>query len=329
MIVIARLFFFFMMLATVAIFYVAGIDSFPDYQNYLNIADGAELFVSEHDYMFEWFSRYLLGLEGVSATQKVFVLATVNQFVCVVFFAWVGLKRLPDQVYGALFLFCMFGFLFMTTTLRASAAYLCISAFFLRNARFDYLGVALLVISMAWHDSAAPVIVIIVLSILLDKTCFRYKIKERILSIFFVFLILSSGSLVLFAELLRPLIPKLIGFDIGARAAYFEGDGGYGISKLLFIIFSIICCHHFIADLRQTRISRFFIALMALVLALFNLLNGIVAVRFSFFIFAVMLPLRGVFISGVERKLQFRISSIVISPIVMYLSVLYTFSNTL
>lgn len=329
MITIARLFLVFMILATIVVFYVAGIGSFPDYDNYLKIADGAELFVSEHDYMFEWFSRYLLDLEGVSATQKVFVLAIVNQFVCVVFFAWVGLKRLPEQVYGALFLFCMFGFLFMTTTLRASAAYLCISAFFLRNARFDYLGIALLVISMAWHDSAAPVVVIIILSILLDKICFRYKIKERVLSRFFVFLILSSGALVLLAGLLRPLIPTLIGFDLGARTAYFEGDGGYSISKSLFIIFSIICSYCFIADLQQTRISIFFIALMVLVLALFNLLNGIVAVRFSFFIFAVMLPLRGVFISGVEKNLQFRISSIVISPIVMYLSVLYTFSNTL
>lgn len=329
MIIIARLFLFFMIIATIVVFYVVGIGSFPDYENYLKIADGVESFVSGHDYMFEWFSRYLLGLEGLSAPQKVFVLSAVNQFVCVVFFAWVGLKRLPDRVCGVLFLFCMFGFLFMTTTLRASAAYICISAYFLRNARSDYFGVALLVVSIAWHDSAAPVVAIVVLSILLDKLCFRYKIKERVLSGFFVFLILLSGSLVLSAVVLRPLIPALIGFDFGARAAYFEGDGGYSISKLMFIIFSIICSCFFAIDVRQRRISRLFVALMALVLALSNLLNGIMAVRFSFFVFAVMLPLRGVFISGIERELPFRISAIIISPVFMYLTVLYTFSNTL
>lgn len=327
--IIARLLLLLMVFATLTVFYIAGIGRFPDYENYLSIADSSGFVVSEHDYLFEWFSRFLLGYEGVPAADKVFVLATLNQLVCVIFFAWVGLNRCPDRVYGALFLFCLLGFLFMTTTLRASAAYLCISAFFLRGARLDYFGTALLVFSIAWHDSAASVVFIYFASIVVVFFVSRYKISESFLSKLFFITVFSSGALILLADTLRALLPVFIGVDLGARTAYFEGDGGYSLSKSVFLICVIYSCYNFVVDCRQSILSRIFISLMVLVLALFNSVNGIMAVRFSFFIFSITLPLRGVFIYNFERRLEFRMALIIISPLIFCSSALYTFSNVL
>ena len=165
----------FSIFATLSVFYLVGSSSFPDYENYLRLAKGIGFLVSEHDYLFEWLSRFILGLSGISDTNKVELLAVLNQIVCVVFFVWIGLKSRSDRVYGALFVFCLFGFLFMTTTLRASSAYLSISAFFLRGARFDFPGVGLLVFSMAWHDSAVPVVFICFVAQGLSYCAFRYR----------------------------------------------------------------------------------------------------------------------------------------------------------
>ena len=49
-------------IVTILIFYAAGIDSFPDYANYLNIAENQGS-ISEGDYLFEWFSRLILSLD--------------------------------------------------------------------------------------------------------------------------------------------------------------------------------------------------------------------------------------------------------------------------
>lgn len=319
----------FSIFATLSVFYLVGISRFPDYENYLRLAKGIGFLVSEHDYLFEWLSRFILGFSGISDTNKVELLAVLNQIVCVVFFVWIGLKSRSDRVYGALFVFCLFGFLFMTTTLRASSAYLCISAFFLRGARFDFPGVGLLVFSMAWHDSAVPVVFICFVAQGLSYCTFRYRIREQVLSWILRCIVIGSGAIVLSTKLLHPLFSNLMSrLDLGVRAAYL-GDGAYSLSKLLFVLFGIFICFNFVSDTRQSLSSRLFISLMSMVVGLSHMLSGVVSVRFAIYIFLVILPLRGIFVFEFERKLEVRILALMISPLVFYLSTLYVFSNTL
>ena len=69
--------------------------------------------------------------------------------------------------------------------------------------------------------------------------------------------------------------------------------------------------------------------LMVLAMAMLNVVNGIMAVRFSFFVFAVILPLRGVFIYRLEEVSVLRIYAIVFSPLIFLISVAYVLSNTI
>lgn len=315
--------------ATFSVFYISGINSFPDYENYLRIAKGSGFAVSEHDYLFEWLSRFVLGFDGISATKKVEILAVLNQIICVVFFIWIGLKSLPDRVYGALFSFCLFGFLFMTSILRASPAYLSISAFFLRGGRFDLLGLGLLFFSIAWHDSAALVVLICFVAKGLSYCVSYFHIKNVDLSKIFKFIVICSGTIVFSAEALRPFFSDITSIDLGVRAAYFEGDGAYSFSKSIFILFGIFCCFFFVNDTRQSILSRIFILLMSLVVAMFHTVNGILSVRFMFFVFLIILPMRGIFMLEIEKQKEMRIIALMISPLIFYFSVIYVFSNTL
>lgn len=314
-------------LATLSIFYIAGISSFPDYGNYLRIAEGSGFAVSEHDYLFEWLSRLVLGLDGVSATGKVELLAVLNQLVCVCFFVWIGLKTRSDRVYAALFTFCLFGFLFMTSTLRASPAYLSISAFFLRGARLDLPGIGLLFFSMAWHDSAIPVVLTCLVAKGISVGVFRYRINEQCLSRILKCIVICSGVIILSAELLRPWFSSLINMELGVRAAYFEGDGAYSFSKSLFVMFSVFCCFNFVGGTQQTVLSRIFISLISVIVALLHIINGIISVRIVFFIFLIILPLRGFFLFEIEKRQEVRILALMISPVVYCLSILYVFSK--
>ena len=312
-----------MILLTIFIFYRVGIDSFPDYSNYLVVAENSGLGLSSSDFIFEWFSRFILGFESLSAAHRVAVLAVFNQIVCIVFFVWLGVSKHSDRVFGALFLFCLFGFLFMTTTLRASTAYCCISIFFVRNARFDKIGLALLVFSVAWHDSAILAILVCIMSAILSAFIYHEKINQIFISKIIVSLVIFSGVVIVGAKSLSPIFLSLVNVDLGVRSSYFAMVDEQGLSKLAFLIFVSFCCFQFVRDRRQILVTRIFISLMAISMAILNVGSAIVAVRFSFFILAVILPLRGILLYDFERRPTIRKLSLFISLIVFYLSIVY------
>ena len=326
---LAKISIVFMMFSTLLIFYMSGIARFPDYENYLLMAENTGFVVSQHDYMFEWVSRFLLRVDGFSAENRVFLVAIVSQAVCVLYFGWLLCKSDSNRVYGALLLFSMFGFLFVTTTLRGATAYLCISVFFLRNARLDSAGIALLLFSIAWHDSAAPVAFFAVVASSVESLYHNSYAIKRNLSIILIGVTAFSAVLVFIAGPIRSVLPSLIGIDFGARAAYFDGDGGYSFSKTVFLLFVVFCCYKFVCDIEQSKRSRIFMALMALLVGFVNSISSVIAVRFAFFIFSVILPLRGVFLDRFERSPTFRLTSLVISPVIFYLSIEYVLSNKL
>ncbi len=324
---IARTMLFAMILVSMIVFYFEGIDKFPDYENYLVIAENAG-FISEGDYLFEWFSRFVLGLQTVASEAKVELLALLNQVGCLIYFVWLADEKKPERVFGGLLLFCLLGFMFMTTTLRASLAYLCVSAFFVRGGKFDLLGVVLLVISLAWHDSAAPVILICLLA-RLGVAFLKQEIEQGVLGVSIpVGLIAISVLAVLFGESLRPALIALSDFDVGARSAYFDSDGAYGLAKMLFILLAMAAAFGFVQDSEQSGHAKLFSAMLCLLVSFFYLINGTIAVRFVFFVFAVTLPLRGVVAGGLEKQEIGRWVTLLMAPVVFYLSINYIFMNS-
>lgn len=318
----------FSILGALVIFYAVGIDSFPDYENYFFIAEGKAGLGSESNYLFEWFSRLILELESVEPSARVDLLAVLNQIGCLIYFLWIASQSREERVFGGLFLFSLLGFMFVTTTLRASVAYLCVSAFFLRGGKFDIWGSILLLISLAWHDSAAPVVAMCISAFLISKLFDSGgSIQSKLLSSGQKILILVSATIIVTSDFVRPLISSLIVFELGARTAYFDGDGAYNLFKTLFVLLGVLNCFIFASDVRQSIFSRTFFSLLSLLVALFYVVNATMAVRFTFFVFAISLPLRGVVLFGLEKKPEIRLVSLLISPIIFYLSILYIFSN--
>lgn len=314
---------------TLFFFYYFGIESFPDYDNYLAIAQNPGFALSARDYRFEWFSRALLSLDGLSPATRVAVLAFFNQLACLIFLVWAA-RRLPvDQVYGVLVFFALMGFMLMTTTLRASAAYLSISAFFLRSAKMDWRGILLLLWALAWHDSAAPVLLLCLTSFFIVSLLPRDQAKQNLFFNALKLVVALGLFFVLFPEGLRSSLIHLVdGGGLGARAAYLEGDGAYSLSKSLFLALMVVCAFVFVSDSRQRPLDRIFAVLMVFALAIFNAINAIVAVRFSFYLLAVVLPLRGFMLWKGEKKPEFRLASLIVLPVLYGFGVAYTLSNT-
>lgn len=301
------------------LFYFFGGGQFADYNNYLRIADGDGFAVSESDYVFEWLSRYFLSLTGLSSSGRVAVLAFVNQVVCAAFFIWAATRVRVGAIYGVLLLFCIFGFLFMTTTLRASPAYLSVSAFYIRGGRFDIGGVALLIFALAWHDSAAPILLICVAASFFSFFL-KNELEESVGYLFLVPLVVLSVVVVLFSDFLRAYLVLSLPLDLGARAAYFEGGGDHGLLKELFIIFSMVCCLSFVLDRRESLVVRLFVSLLSVAVCMSYLVSAVAAVRLALYMYVVMLPLRGVFIFEFEKRSELRFFLLLCSPLIYAIS---------
>jgi hypothetical protein len=313
-----------MVLITMIFFYVVGVDYFPDYENYLRIASNGGFVVSENDYIFEGVSRFILRLPYISAENRVLTLASLNQFFCVIFFLWFGFSKDQNKVFGAVLLFCAFGFFFMTTNLRASVAYCCIAWFFVRGLRFDLFGLFLLLFSFSWHDSALLLIPVLIGAKSLNWLASSGMFSEGKISKVIIMLMVVSILIIVFGEELRSSSLALLGFDFGARAAYFSEYGGEGPAKFIFLIVVVLSCFCFAFDREQTLLLKASISLMAVLVSLLSLISLVMAVRFSFFPLFIILLLRGVVFFEIERNLIFRYVSIcMLSWIVFYFSIAY------
>lgn len=112
-------------------FYVVGADRFPDYNNYILIAKHGGV-TGEKDYWFEWISRSLLSADYLDDVSRLYVTSFVNQILCVFIFLYL-VNEGGSRALGVCFVVFIFYFLFLTTTIRASSAYLCIALFYVRE----------------------------------------------------------------------------------------------------------------------------------------------------------------------------------------------------
>jgi hypothetical protein len=314
---------------TLAIFYLSGANQFPDYDNYLVIAENGGFYSDENDYLFEWFSRGIMKLGGLSAEAKVDLLAVATQVICVIYFSWIASKKRADLIFGALLVFSLFGFMFMTTIFRAAPAYLCISAFFIRGGRLDLPGLFLLLFAVSWHDTAIAVVGLVFLARAISLFIAEYQVLARYLPWALKVIVVIAGLTALSAEHVRPFLVWLSSVDIGIRGGLFHGDGSHSLGKTVFVLWSISSAYMFVSDDHRRIFLRVFVALLAMFVALFHIVNGIASVRFSFFLLTVVIPLQGYFLFAFERRLCFRMAGILVAPLVFAVSVVYTFAKVL
>jgi hypothetical protein len=314
---------------TLAIFYLSGPSQFPDYDNYLVIAENGGFYSDENDYLFEWFSRGIMKLGGLSAEAKVDLLAVTTQVICVIYFSWIASKKRADLIFGALLIFSLFGFMFMTTIFRAAPAYLCISAFFITGGRLDLPGFFLLLFAVSWHDTAIAVVGLVFLARAISLFIAEFQVLARHLPWALKGIVVIAGLTVLSAEHVRPFLAWLSSVDIGIRGGLFHGDGSHSFGKTVFVLWSIACAYMFVSDDCRRVFPRVFVALLAMLVALFHIVNGIASVRFSFFLLTVVIPLQGYFLFAFEKRLCFRMAGMVVAPMVFAASVVYTFAKVL
>jgi len=293
-----------LVLVSLLLFYILGAERFADYSNYVRIAEGDGYAYSEHDYVFEWLSRFFLSLSGFSSSERVALLIFANQVVCVVFFVWAAIRNRAEAVFGVLLIFCLFGFLFMTTTLRAAPAYLLISAFYIRGGRFDALGVGLLIFALAWHDSAALVI-LICMAAYFASLFVGGKLKGLVGPVLVVFVFLSV-AVVFFSGFFRSYAVVSLPVDLGVRAAYFDGEGDQSYLKGLFVVFTLMLCLSFVVDKRVSSRARLYVTLLSVAVSFLYVISAVAAVRLALYIYVVILPLRGIFIFEFEKVRELR-----------------------
>jgi hypothetical protein len=85
----------------------------------------------------------------------------------------------------------------------------------------------------------------------------------------------------------------------------------------------------FVSDNHRRIFLRVFVAFLAMLVALFHIVNGIASVRFSFFLLTAVIPLQGYFLFAFEKRLCFRMAGTLVAPLVFAVSVVYTFAKVL
>lgn len=316
-------------LFTLASYTTLGGDAFPDYENYITIAENRGWLFQENEYFFEWISRGLLiylPLLGFSPKSSVDVLAAVNQLVCTAIFLWLMFSKEKEKNVGATLLFSLIGFLLLTTTIRAAPCYLALTVLACRNLKLDLFGLCILLFGLAWHDS----FLILAAFVLLSGTIANTKALERALSnplIHNAIYILSATAL-LFSNQLRDTILSLIGFDAGIRAVYFDGDGAQSTIKLVYCMIAIIVCATTFNDAKVHIRNRILATMLSVGIAAFYIISGTAAVRFSMFAFCAFIPLRGVYAFNFERLASVRLIGFFAAIVLFILSTIDTLSQT-
>lgn len=308
---------------------ILGGSAFPDYNNYITLAEHEGWLFDKNEYFFEWISRGILIYSpkfGFEAQSAVNILATVNQIVCSLVFCSLILSKDVNKSIGTTLLFSLVGFLFLTTTIRAAPAYLALTILAIRNLKLDLRGVIIIFFGLAWHDSFIVPIIGIIITHAVAKSNKLSKIREQ-LSLDKIIHLISAGSL-LFASQIREAALSVIGFDTGIRAVYFESNGAQNIVKMTYCAVAILVCANTYNDKSVNYLNRTLATILSIGVAMSYLVSGTAAVRFSMFVFCAFIPIRGVFAFEFERKLLFRPLIFIIAIGFLFFSAFDTLSKT-
>lgn len=315
--------------ATIITFYMLGGSAFPDYENYVTLASNGGWLFNEDEYLFEWLSRGILIFTpkiGLSLEHSVDILTAINQLFCFGVFASLIASRKKTTCRGGVLLFCLVGFLLLTTTIRASPAYLSLTLIYLRGMKVDAVNIFIVIFALAWHDSFLILGIIILVATLTTMSQSLQKALERL---HFNNVIIGMAAIILLASTqLRDIILGIANVSAGIRTVYFEGDGAHSTTKLIFCLIAYLMCVQSCLDTSLNLRIRRSAALLAFCLSTTYLVSGTVAVRFSIYIFCAFIPLRGVYISKMEHRRNFQFVELILCPCLLAFNAFETLRQT-
>lgn len=273
----------FYILVCVIFFYAVGANKFPDYENYLIIAKLGGI-TGEKDYWFEWISRFLLSSNYLDEISRIYITTAVNQVICICIFFLLVYRR-DRHAIGICLVVFMFYFLFLTTTIRASVAYLCVALFFIKEKWLDIRSFFLLLFAIAWHDSAAIFMLMFFAFKFfpLIKRIIPVGVYEKIpffILMISVFSFLASNYIfVIFSDF----------FDLGSRAEYLNNGDGVSLFKELYFYALLLFVAYFLKISGVSTEKKYFISVVTLVLMVIGSFNQVAGIRFSFYLLIIIL----------------------------------------
>lgn len=294
-----RLLFLLVVFSVLAIYYVVGGYGFPDYRNYITLAENNGYISSPDEYAAEWISRFFLrnGF-GVldSAVEVVDFFAAFIQVFYIVFI--LSLMKDEDILHqrGWLFFTLALSPLLLTTALRAAPAYIIIAylAYYGRFTSLRFLLLSLLAIS--FHDSAILMVVLFVLS------CVFCNVFKRVNASFIRKVMWLSVLLIVFSEQFSLLFVSLISnFDFGIRAAYFQSPESASLVKKIFVLFAWYIAYTSLFNKLCCVRTKVFICAAALLMALSFSISEVAGIRIAGYVIGVSVVSKGAFLlSGNE-----------------------------
>lgn len=299
-----RLVFFLVVSTVLAVYYLIGGYGFPDYRNYIVLAENNGYISSPDEYAAEWISRFFLrngfGLSENAAETVDFFAASI-QFFYVVFV--LVLMRDNDVLHqrGWLYFTLALSPLLLTTALRAAPAYLIVSylAYYAKVKTLRFLILALLAIS--FHDSAILMIAIYILS---NIFCYFFG---KTTALFLRCVMWVSLVLIIFSKQISFLLMMLVAqFDFGIRAVYFQGGDGNSIAKKIFILLIWFVAFTALSNKESSIRAKVFLCATALLMALTFSISEVAGVRISVYVLGIAVVSKGAFLLSGNRDSKFR-----------------------
>ncbi len=294
-----RLLFLVVVFLVLAVYYFIGGYGFPDYRNYITLAENNGYISSPDEYAAEWISRFFLrngfGILD-SAVEVVDFFAVFIQVFYVSFILFLMKDKDILHQRGWLFFTLALSPLLLTTALRAAPAYIIIAylAYYGRVATLRFLLLSLLAIS--FHDSAILMVVLFAMS------CAFCGVFKRVNTSFLRKVMWVSVILIVFSQQFSLLFISFISnFDFGIRAAYFQTPESASLVKKIFILFAWYIAYTSLFNKSCEIRTKVFICAATLLMALSFSISEVAGIRIAGYVIGVAVVSKGAFLlSGNE-----------------------------
>lgn len=302
---------FFVILMLLCFYYFLGGDSFPDYSNYVAIAEnGGYLFV-EDEFVAEWISRAFLKYGPKwfeSAVIAVDIFAFLIQFFFVSFVFFSGDKISQRFHRGWFFYSLALAPLLITTALRASPAYLIFAYVGASDIKLSKKTILLGLLAISFHDSALIMALLYILVCFIG-TFFKFVRNAYILKILVCMLV----PIIIFPGQVVGIIGLLLSqFNLGIRAIYLTSAPDPSILKIFFMLlvwwvsFGAVFSSEIDSKVRLFIFASLFIAVLAFAI------NEVAGIRLSLYALGSAILAKGAFFSTGNKKDKFLLLDMVL-----------------
>lgn len=299
-----RLLFLLVVSTVLLVYYSVGGYGFPDYRNYIALAENNGYIVSANEYAAEWVARFFLrngfGVADTAAGTVDFFAAFV-QFFYVVFILMLLRGDDLQQQRGWLYFTLALSPLLLTTALRATPAYLIIAYLCSYGKISTFRFLILAVVAISFHDSAIVMIAIYVMS------CVFCNVFCNVREGFLRWVMWGAFALTVLSQQVSFLFVSLVShFDFGIRAVYFQGGESASIVKKVFLLFIWVVAYTALSGEAVSIRSKVFLCASTLVMALSFSLSEVAGIRFSVYVLGAAVVAKGAFVFSGNKDSEFK-----------------------